>query len=84
MEKEKLSPLEVEVLLHYWYSAEDHPMLHGPLRLAFCERMVEAGIFSRGKDGVRYVGNSDALKPYIEAILSVPLPVRAWIIPSDF
>ena len=80
-----MSPLQVEILLHYWWSPSDFE-LHSEGSAAqkeFCEELVRLGILSRVTGGTNfYTANKEALKPYVEAVLAVPLPVQVWVVPE--
>lgn len=81
-----MSPLQVEILLHYWYSPDDFNLHHegSPMRKQFCDELVERGILSKATGGTNfYTANTEALKPYIEAVLAVPLPVQVWVMPEN-
>lgn len=79
-----MTPLKVEILLHYWYSPEDYD----PERIGFPAQQeaigefVAAGLIRENLPGSspRYTGNSDALRVYVEAILAVPVPHQEWIL----
>jgi hypothetical protein len=81
------SPLEIELLLHYWCSATDHPHVAKNLGLAWREaadRFVERGLLRRADiatEGRLYTGVSEALEPYVNALTAVPFPVQQWILP---
>jgi len=80
-----MSPLQVEILLHYWYCPDDFTLIWegGAAHKEFCEELVRLGILRRNGSGSNfYTANMEALKPYVDAVLAVPLPVQVWVIPE--
>lgn len=80
-----MTPLQVEILLHYWYCPDDFK-LHSEGNAGkkkFCEELVRLGILSKASKGTNfYEANMEALRPYVEAVLAVPLPVQVWVVPE--
>lgn len=87
------TPLEREILTHYWTRAT--PFLGGSehwtkLHCEIVERFVAAGLLIQnecrnGEDRPdRWISaNCDALEPYMDALAAVPLPERRWVVPSQ-
>lgn len=78
-----MSPLEVRILLHYWYSPEDFDdHMEAPAQTEIHARFVALGLLEYREGQVpRFRGVTDALRPYVEAVLDIPLPVKKWILP---
>ncbi len=76
-----MTPLEVEILLHYYYSPHDYENLDAPAIKEAMEKFCKAGILTEWINRTpRFYKNDEALELYIKAICSVPLPTRKWII----
>jgi len=82
------TPLEREILTHYATTA-------GPYRggsanwtethAKIVERFIDLGLLIafKGADGARHVrSNEEALRAYMGALATVPLPVQRWVVPS--
>ena len=84
-----MTPLEIEILLHYYYSRDyDYTNLCSPAVREACERFVELGLLEEINSCStplknKYIGNIDALEPYVKALCSVKLPVQTWVIPTE-
>jgi hypothetical protein len=77
------TPLEVEILLWYYYSQEDYPNIDNCM--TEINRFLEAGILQRNttSSNSRFCGNLDALKVYVNAVCSIPLPKMKWHIEPE-
>lgn len=76
-----MSPLEVEILLHYFYSPNDHPNVDAPAVQSAITGFVKKGLLEPTETGVtKWRGNLKALTIYVNAVCSVPLPKQVWII----
>ena len=76
-----LSPLEVEILLHYQTCASDFRDLDAPAIKSAIQDFVQMGLLYKSTFGhKKYIANDEALSKYVEAICSVPLPKRKWVI----
>lgn len=78
-----MSPFAITILLYYWSHVDDfrNGDFSAPELNRLMDQFVKAGLLIPGaadgsETGARYHGNLDALKPYIEALQAVPLPVR--------
>jgi hypothetical protein len=83
------SPLEREILTHYWVSPTDFRgnwQEWGCVVRGIIDRFVDLGILERvltpdeGAPTIR--GNAAALRPYMDALANVPLPVQIWAVPE--
>lgn len=83
------TPLEREILTHYWSRTDEYRgnwQEWGCVVRTTIERFVEMGLLERVANpdlGARTIqGNADALRPYMDALANVPLPVRTWLVPQ--
>jgi hypothetical protein len=74
------TPLEREILTHYWCYADPHPheFKRDTLQHTIIERYIRLGLLKR-EGGVVHP-NRPALEPYMEALSAVPLPTQKWIV----
>lgn len=86
------SPLEREILAWY-YCRNEMPFLGGsehwtPVHLRAVGRMTDLGLLIKvpakaGQTHGHIEANKAALRVYMEALASVPLPVQRWVTPSE-
>ena len=77
------TPLEREILTHYYCSAPGVPFRSRlPLILEIEEKFIKLGLLQHGIGCVK--GNEEALRVYHDALASVPLPVQQWNVPEWF
>lgn len=85
---EHTTPLDREILTHYWVSPE--PFLKGSENWTqthhdIVNKFLGLGLLRHEDDGTgfhRIRANPEALKPYMDALAAVPLPVKKWLIPA--
>lgn len=82
-----MTPFEIEILLYYYYSAEDNcPKKGSNLFKHTVNKFVNLGLIlaspSQHPCCYTYSGNREALSVYIDALSAVPLPVKQWAIPN--
>lgn len=78
------SPLELQILLHYYYSQEDHPSAIRVPDSAMLQHFVQKGLIRKSSEPGRiYEGVKEVLSVYVEALQSVPFPVKEWKIPTS-
>ncbi len=72
-----MTPLEIDILIHYYACADDFRDLDAPAIREAIDKFVGEGILLIIKDdpdnypsNQRYMGNQDALEPYIKKICS--------------
>jgi hypothetical protein len=76
-----LTPLEIEILLHYYYSSKDYPNLDAPLVKEIMDNFCKAGILIEWTNRTpRFYKNDDALELYVKTICAIPLPTQKWTI----
>ena len=79
------SPMQREILTHYWVSPEPHPKEHH--WRDEIDSFVRVGLLKRNKRpnkyGTCYEANREALEPYMNALGAIPFPilVQQWVIP---
>jgi hypothetical protein len=78
----QMTPLKVEILLHYYYSPLDCENVEFPAQQEAIGEFLRAGLLMEEPEGCgrRYCGNTEALNVYVEALMKVPLPHQAWVI----
>ena len=76
------TPLEREILTHYWTSPAPFPRCHVDAVREAIERFVGLGLLSYDATANQYRGVKEALRPYMEALDAVPLPVQRWAVPG--
>ena len=77
-----MTPFEVEFLLHYHCSDDEFRHSNSPAGQEAIEKFIKAGILYKREDGTHFAIHI-ALDLYIKEILSVPLPVQTWVMPSN-
>jgi hypothetical protein len=79
-----MSPVEIEIALHYFYRREDLRFPASDAQSRAIVQMIDAGMLARSPDGVspKYVG-TEGLRVYVEALKAVPLPrlETKWVMP---
>lgn len=76
-----MSPLEIKILLHYYYSPEgvDYPE---PVSQAYSDAIAKFcahGICYLSEDQKVYA-NPSAIEAYAKAVMAIPLPTQKWVI----
>ncbi len=82
-----MSPFELDILLHYYSRRDDHPVLadNPPIWTSTRGKMKSDGLLGENdpvKVGEPLYYLTERGKVYIEAILSLPLPVQQWVMPN--
>lgn len=76
-----MSPSELEVLLHYYYTPVDIEN-RSDLQSRPVGRFKELGLLAiTDTDHRSHI--TERGKAYVEAILSLPLPVQIWVTPNE-
>jgi hypothetical protein len=80
----KRTPLEVEILIHYYVSRDiDFRNLEAPAIQSAINEFVAKGLLLKddSEDAPsKYFGNREVLEMYVNEICSVPLPKQKWVI----
>ena len=86
-----VTPSNLELLLHCYYSPEPHPRHHAPAILEGADYLLNHGMIVRVEDTVQ-VQNVPGAPPlysvtekgavYIQHLMKVPFPTPVWGIPS--
>jgi hypothetical protein len=75
------TPLEREILTHYWTAAPGTPFPRmSPPAAAALERFTALNILSPTGTGGSLCADQNALAVYMAALAAVPLPTREWVI----
>lgn len=84
------TPLHIGIALHYWTSPGDYDgggsaHFHSGATQAYLGHLVEVGLLEKldapDKYGATY-RSTDALRVYIDGLLSVPYPIQKWVLPE--
>lgn len=75
------TPLEREILTHFYITTEDYDYRGSNLRHDIVRQFVARGLLIEENGKIR--GNDAALEPYMDALAEVPLPVMKWIVPKE-
>jgi len=79
------SPLFIRVALHYYYSPEPWPE-PSPAANDVHMKLRDAGLIEEfeGPDNTTcWAAAPEPLQVYVEALGSVPLPVKKWVMPEQ-
>ena len=81
-----MTPFELDILLHYYGHADDHPVVNarppiweGTLEAFLSEGLLEGILKTEHGATIRL---TDRGRAYIDYVLAVPLPVRCWKLPD--
>ena len=83
-------PVQLEVMLHYYYSPVDHPMVESnpPIWTTTRRWFLEAGLLEtypeiKGKPQLNapVYKITERGRAFVKALCDVPLPVQAWVTP---
>lgn len=82
----RITPFQLDVLLHYYTVAEDHPKIKLAVFKEVAEDLIKDSLLEPstpqiGFDTKYQVTQRGAL--YLESILSMPLPIAVWAMPAD-
>jgi hypothetical protein len=78
---ERHSPVQIEVVLHYWYATDDHPKVFDtPAYAEAAGWLVRVGLLTTSTTSPHFV-KTDGLKLYVEALCAVPWPRKMWSMP---
>ena len=77
-----MSPIEIEILLHYHHSLENFPRQDAPAVKEAIAKFLKHGILldKRREGSPTYQVNRPALDAYVKAVCSIPLPHQEWVI----
>jgi len=82
--KSQRSPLEIQILLHYYVSRADHPNLGYPALHDVVENFLSKGLLverQQGDSGDGAYEITDGGRLYVQTLMDVPLPVQKWVMP---
>lgn len=78
-----MSPLEIEILLHYHTTPGDYPRQDAPATKEAIAKFISHGILlDIPNDDAKYQVNRAASTVYVKAICDVHLPINIWVIPD--
>lgn len=78
-----MTPFELDILLHYYSCAGDHPVVQNnpPIWSETREMFLKYGLLSIATEGTATYKRTERLTVYIDHICSLPLPVQEWRMP---
>ena len=76
-----MTSLEIEILLHYFCRIGDYSISQELSRTI--DRLLELELLYEDILGDRNYMLSDRGEAYVQALLSLPLPVKKWEIPQE-
>jgi hypothetical protein len=79
-----VSPLYIEIALHYHIHSDDFPILRREscAGRAAINKMVGAGLLAHRDTGARTYEPTEGLRVWIEALCATPFPERRWVMPE--
>ena len=83
------TPLELEILLHYYITNSDYRELNAPAIKEAIEKFVKLGLLIDNRNNKndfchqQFRSNDEALSIYVETLLNVPLPKMKWTIEKE-
>ncbi len=81
-----MSPLEIQIALHYHCTREDYRELTPPAQQSIIKKFMAQGFLTKLPDGIDHFDMTyfptDKLHAYCEALCKVPEPKQVWIIPT--
>lgn len=77
----EMTPLKIEILLHYHYSTEDFQ--DSPAAQTAINEFVKLGILQRQLMSSKIKPVREALDLYIKELLAVKLPTQKWVIEEE-
>lgn len=83
-----VTPLHLQIAIHYHVSPEQWPMLHVPIHQQYADDLKAAGLLrlADGSGGGPFANyeKTDGLAVWIDAICSTPFPVKQWVMPEEY
>lgn len=83
-----MTPINITVLLHYYYATDDYnggnyevPSVRMAIDYLHRQGLIETNVNSKNPDDPHYK-ISERGQVYVKALMDVPLPVQAWVMPK--
>ncbi len=80
-----MTPFELDILLHYYGHADDHPVVarNPPIWKETRDAFREKGLLETDTtmESTATYRLTERGKAYIDAMLALPLPVQIWVMP---
>lgn len=79
-----MTPFELDILLHYYARADQHRVVreNPPIWERTKVDMIKEELLKPSSFAAETFEIGERGKAYIEHILSIPLPVKQWVIPK--
>ncbi|MFA7291889.1 MAG: hypothetical protein WC023_06530 [Rhodocyclaceae bacterium] len=74
-----MSPSDIEVLLHCYYSPEPHERLEAPAVRDAIDRFLAAGLIAPNADAERTWRVTKRGEAHVRQLCALPLPEPAWV-----
>lgn len=74
-----MTPLEIQMLLHFYVTSEPWTEWHSSQESALCMFVARELVTGNQHEGVRLTSRG---KAYVEFLMDMPLPVMEWRLPS--
>lgn len=75
-----MTPIKLEILLHYYYAYELHPNSETPAARDAIVYLIASDLLIEGGDDQPFDVTERGVA-YIKHLLTIPFPVKQWIIP---
>lgn len=77
-----MTSFEIDILMHYATRADDHPLIGNPPPIwrSTIDKFLAYELLTHADEGAAtcYVA-TDRLRAYVDALTSMPLPVKKWL-----
>lgn len=82
-----MTPYALGIVLHYYARADEHSdaMRNPNSWQDNVDRLVDMGLIRPRRDTTNYSGTYETTERgevYVKAVLALPLPVQAWVMPN--
>jgi hypothetical protein len=81
-----VTPLHIQIAIHYHCSTEQWPQLHIPVHLRYAIDLNEAGLLECTAEEICGLPpkfrSTDGLAIFVNAICATPVPKLQWVMPA--
>jgi hypothetical protein len=82
----RMTPFSIEIVLHYYYSPEEHRGSHAPIWGGTIQFLLDEGLLAKRAELSEYGASYEATekgRAYVEALCAMPFPVQKWVMPKE-